>query len=267
MQPPLLQVPKLPLRTQLVPLAMHTSLFWSQQPPEPHALPGQQISPGAPHAVQVPLFGSHAMPDAVQKSAAPLLPWQHFSPAPPQLLWVPVQPPAVHAPPMDPPQDVAVARQTPPTQHAPAPVHVSVAQHGWPVPPHATELPLSQTVGPASLVDVAAPEATQPLPMQQPPPPHTLPAQHGWPGMPHAGQLPALQVPPFVQVAPLAKQTSRFASQQPPLPHVLPGQQTWPGPPQASQVSFWPHARPAPVHVRPAQHGWPGPPHTAHTPF
>jgi hypothetical protein len=59
------------------------------------------------------------------------------------------------------------------------------AQHGWPTPPHAPQLPLVHI--PRELPQ-AEPEAMHTSSTQQPPPPHETPRQHFCPGAP---QLPA----------------------------------------------------------------------------
>jgi hypothetical protein len=46
-----------------------------QQPPPAHVVPGQHGWPGAPHGLHWLL--AHVRPEAVQKLAAPPLPWQH----------------------------------------------------------------------------------------------------------------------------------------------------------------------------------------------
>jgi hypothetical protein len=63
------QVPpeQVPPDTHAAPCATHFTLAESQQP-EPHAAPVQQVSPGLPHAVQVPSL--HARPEAEQLAPA-----------------------------------------------------------------------------------------------------------------------------------------------------------------------------------------------------
>jgi hypothetical protein len=108
----------------------------------------QQGWPAPPQAEHFPVL-SHERPDAVQKSAgfllSPAAPGQQLWPAPPQDL-APTQLPAVHVPKSVTLQAPVVATHWPATQHEPARVQVSSAQHGCPVPPHVVDAPLKQTV-------------------------------------------------------------------------------------------------------------------------
>jgi hypothetical protein len=149
-----------------------------------------------------------------------------------------------------------------------------LAQHGWPGPPHDTQLvPIEQVVAvavhapPGQQLCETPPQvpqlpAAQAPPMlghvvasgmhalftQQPPPVHALPAQHGWPGPPQTAQ-----VPPF------------WPEQTEPVSHWRPGQHARPGPPQVVQVLLR-HAAPTAVQVLLPQHVSPSPPHGAHWP-
>lgn len=150
-------------------------------------------------------------------------------------------------------------------QHAPTAEQVSFWQQGWPVPPHATDVPASHTL-PAVVV---VPDAAHFVPpTQQPAPLHTFPGQHASPCRPQAVHLPPEHVPPPMQADALVTQTLLAESQQPVPPHVAPAQHGCPGPPQASHTAFGPpppQANPAVVHALPAQHAWPGPPQLTHT--
>lgn len=121
------------------------------------------------------------------------------------------------------PQVTPSATHAPPTQQ-PA-THVESSQHGWPVPPHAFDIPLLQTIPLAAVGFV--PEAKQAVPVpQQPPAAQVVPPQHGCPTPPHAVQAPLEQLLPPVHIESLAMQVLLPGSQQPPEPQVAFAQQT-----------------------------------------
>jgi hypothetical protein len=167
--------------------------------------------------------------------------------------------PAVHTP-WFPPHIAAAATQDVPAQHPSVP-HEEFAQHGWPVPPHATNAPPVQTV-PASVLSPAGMQV--PLAASRHAPPlHVVPPHAGWNASPHGEHVPAAQ--------------TAFA------PHIVPPQHGWPSPPQPAHCPDERHTSPAgqvlpvPMQVRPsqqpapqvspAQHAWPSPPHASHRPL
>jgi hypothetical protein len=168
----------------VIPEATQVPLFrlLSQQPPALQALPLQQGWPGPPHAVQ--LLPSHVSPEALQKSAAPLLPWQHCWPLPPQ----PEHAPAVQVP-RPAPQVAALATHVVPAQQPPAP-HVEFAQQGWFAPPHAINAPPWHTVppGPSPPAGMQEPDAAS----RHAPPLQVVPPHAGWNAAPHGAHRPAL---------------------------------------------------------------------------
>jgi hypothetical protein len=182
MQPPPVHVPW--PREHADPSATHCPRFWSQQA-SVQSLPAQQGSPAPPHVEQVPVE-SQTRPVAVQKLAmlpAPIVPGQQGCPSPPQLSGpasqAPASPHCAHPPPTqraaDPPrpQGAFAATQAPPTQQAPAPLHVLSWQQGRFGPPQPTRLPFLQTVP----IDWFSPDARHVPPPQHPPPLHMFPAQ------------------------------------------------------------------------------------------
>jgi len=265
MQPPATQVPRLfeqaPLAaTQVPPLPFR---LLSQQPPPAQALPAQHGWPLPPQASHICESGLQAVPAAVQKRGVPLPP-QHGWPEPPQLM-PPAPPPQLDVtPPVEqvpsvPPQVAPDITHAPETQQ-PDIEQLELSQQGAPEAPHATTLPLAQTMPLVGLW----PEAKQVPLTQQPPPGQVLLAQQALPAAPHTTQLEPVHIPPVEQAAPLATHTFAPESQQPPW-QALPGQHGSPGPPQArhtlpSQTSESPH-------VSFEQHGWPAPPHAAQLPF
>jgi hypothetical protein len=148
------------------------------------------------------------------------------------------------------------------------PAQVPPAQHGWPRPPQATQLPPLQVLVAAQPGEQVPPQPSSPqvLPAQfgthwqTPPLPqvepalHALPAQQACPGAPQATQVlplhtfpgpqPGRQVPPQPsgpQVAPpqLGAQTQVPPEQVAPVLQALPAQQAWPMAPQVRQAPPW----------------------------
>jgi hypothetical protein len=141
-------------------------------------VPSQQAAPSAPHALQT--FGSAPAGSAHARPAPHVSPSQQASPAPPHFAQTFGLAPGGSTQPRPEPQT------SPPQQDCPAPPHGAhaippslawhdrpalhsfigppPAQHAWPVPPQATQVPLSHR----------APEA-----VQVPPSPASLAPQHG----------------------------------------------------------------------------------------
>lgn len=74
-QPPNTHRPR--LAPHEAPLAIHTLLFWSQQPPAAQPLPSQQGCPGPPQVAHLPP-ALHARPEPVQKALPPACAAQQF---------------------------------------------------------------------------------------------------------------------------------------------------------------------------------------------
>lgn len=133
-QAPAVQVPPMFGQVEAAPVQM----LFTQQPPPPHLVPGQQASPGPPHETHVP--PTQPVPVAEQ-----VRPGQQAWPAAPQIA-----------------QKLLVRK----TKHwDPGALHIRLAQHGWLVPPQALH-----TL--KTLQDV--PDALQTPPAQHacPAPPH-----------------------------------------------------------------------------------------------
>jgi hypothetical protein len=71
-------------------------------------------------------------------------------------------------------------------------VQVSPAQHGEPVAPHVTDVPLKHT----DVAPVVWPDSVHVPVLQQPPPAQVVPLQHASPERPHCVHLPPVHVPP-----------------------------------------------------------------------
>ena len=202
-QPPAVHVPW--LLEHIEPAATHSLLLLSQQPPAAQPPPAQHGWPGPPHAVHWLFCGPQVRPPLVQKSFAAPPPWQQFWPEPPQVLHAP----AVQVPRLA-PHVAPDATQVVPAQQPPAP-QVEFSQHGWPVPPHAVRVPLTQSWPP----ELFAPAGThRPLvESRHAPPLHVVPPHAGWRGPPHGAQMAWLHTSDAVE-------------------QVVPPQQGWPAPPQ-----------------------------------
>jgi hypothetical protein len=263
----------------IAPDAMQVLLLASQHPPPLQVLPLQHAWPGPPQVEQV--LPWQTWPLAVQSA-----PWQHCAPPAPQL----EQAPLVQVPWLL-PQAALAATQVVPVQH-PALPQVEFAQHAWPAPPQAVNVPPRHTVPPGPLAPsgmqvlvVASRHAPPPQgvpvvhagssgPPQgaQDPAEHAsvaplqaLPAQQGWPRPPHAAHwLEARHRSPAAQLLPAVMHWFVLVLQQPPA-QFEPWQQGWPGPPHARHWLFE-HDAPAPQAL-PGQQGWPGPPHAVQALF
>ncbi len=170
--------------------------------------------------------------------------------------------------------------QEPPEQVRLVVLQALPAQHGWPLPPHALQLPELQIVAvavhtlPVQQGWLLPPHAAQVPPEQIAPAPQVVP-QQGCPAPPHETQLPdeAQTVPvphdwPLQQgsfAAPQATQVDVPDEHRNPVAQVEFGQHGWPLPPQLPQVPFM-QATLLPVHEPPAQQTCPTPPHVAHLP-
>jgi hypothetical protein len=107
----------------------------------------------------------------------------------------------------------------------PPAVHVSLAQHGWPGPPHVPQLPDEHE--PVSIGHML-PLSTQTSFTQQPPP-QSLPAQQAWPGEPQTAHTPWLQTEPVSQERPRqhVSPAEPHAAQTPWVQTALESEQVW----------------------------------------
>lgn len=163
----------------------------------------------------------------------------------------------LHVEPPPRPQVAPAATQVCPAQQAPTPVHVWLAQHGWPAPPQAAGVPPAHTTPASTLVPVGthAAAVAHAAPVHGAPllhggcsgPPHcaqVLPAphdseawlqagpvvQHGWPAPPQPAQVPAArQRSPLAHTAPAEMQVRAPTGLQQPAAQVAPPQHGWPG--------------------------------------
>jgi hypothetical protein len=128
-------------------------------------------------------------------------------------------------------------------------LHVSPAQHGWPIAPHWAQTPFAHPS----------------------PAPQLSPLQHCWPAAPHAAHVPPAQCAPI-------------AVHWLPGQHAIPRPPQLPQLPFMHAKLLMEHTVPPPTHVRApppitgptqhppfaqllrSQHASPGPPHRAHTP-
>jgi hypothetical protein len=196
-----------------------------QVPPSAQKLSGeQQAWPTPPQATHWPEPGLQTVFDSVQ-----VAPKQHCWPIEPQLPQLPAlqmmfwkqaepdatqtlppmkfgkqQPPLLHALPsqqgcIGPPQAWQVL--PPPgagAQRVFGAEQELLAQHGWPAPPQAPQLPAAQLLP----LPHDEPLATHLLATQQPPASHALPLQHAAPAAPHAPQVGLLQIMLAPQLCP-----------------------------------------------------------------
>ena len=148
-----------------------------------------------------------------------------------------------------------LASQQPPLLQPPS------AQHRWPSPPQAVQVPPLHTSLALEQELPAQHGWFSPPQVAQVPPAHTSPcgqlplAQHGWLAPPQAVQVPpesqiepALHEPPMQHGCPLPPQVTHWLFWQArPLPQASLSQQGCPLPPQALQVFV-------PVHTLPTAH-------------
>jgi hypothetical protein len=147
------------------------------------------------------------------------------------------------------------------------PAQVPPAQHGWPRPPQATQLPPLQVLVAAQPGEQVPPQPSSPqvLPAQfgthwqTPPLPqvepalHALPAQQACPGAPQATQVLPLHTFP-------GPQPGRQVPPQPSGPQLLPA--------QAGAQAQVPFEQVAPgSHCEPSQQAWPTAPHVEQLPL
>ena len=127
---------------QFEPASTHFPL--TQHPGPAQVLPSQHGSPAPPQLAHVPPEQERPAPVQKLDEDRPLGPVQQLCPSPPQL---PHPPSAVseQRPASVPPQAVPGPTHLLPAQHPP-PLQVLLPQQGWPTPPHAWNVPATQTV-------------------------------------------------------------------------------------------------------------------------